>query len=355
MGAALDWKYYLYNIMLSRVADSLFWLGRYVERADNLARLVQVSHFASLDYYHSEVSQKEGRYLLEATDSMEAYEVACKKAGGEEVEINKFMMMSPDNPDSIKQCIAFARENARMVRDQISEIMWLEINSIHLDMQSKDLERIWEEEPEVLLRKILRFSLLFQGLVHSTNLHDEGWDFLELGKFIERADKTSRILDTLTFRKSVARADLASVLNSCSGFSAFNSEAKGELTLEKVTNFLLCSARFPRSVRFCVQQMDDLLHAISGVATGQFSNEAERLTGKLHAQLNFFTQDDLADSDLHEFIDRLQLQLNSIGAQVYSNFVKLPQELDTTDLIRTPRASFQEQWQIQWQQQQQQQ
>ena len=340
--------------MLSRSANSLFWLGRYVERTENLSRLVQVSHYAALDYYQSEISQDEGQYLIDATHSREAYQVACKESG-EEVDINAFMMFSPHNPDSVKQCIAFARENARMVRDQISELMWLEINSIHLFLQNEDLMKLWQEEPETLLRRVLRFSLLFQGLTHSTNLHDEGWDFLELGKFIERADKTSRILDTLTFRKSIARSDLASVLSSSSGLSAFNTQFRSGLTLDNVMMFLLCDAKFPRSVRFCLRQMDELLHSISGVPIGQYSNEAERLTGKLLAQMNFFTSQDIAEKGLHEFIDKLQELLNDIGNEIYSTFVLLPSELETTNILRAPETSYQQQFQMQWQQQQQQQ
>ena len=339
--------------MLSRVADSLCWMGRYVERAENLARLVDVSHHASLDYYASEVGQEHGKRLINATDCLADYELACEEAG-EELDVNAFIMYSVHNPNSVVQCINHARENARMVRDQLSESVWLELNRIHLSLKEMDLPGVWNEEPQELLQEIIRFSLLFQGLTYATNLHDEGWDFVELGRFLERADKSSRVLDVLTFQENPTRADIASVLNSCSGFSAYYHQFKGQISMDNVIMFLLASPKFPRSVRFCLRQVDELLHSISGVPTGQFSNEAERITGKLLAQLNFMSQEDIQRVGLHDYIDQIQIDLNLIGQHIFENFVRLPAELDDVNLIRQPGKSFQQQWQRQWEQQQQQ-
>jgi len=321
--------------MLSRVADSLFWLGRYVERAENLARLVDVNHYASLDIT-SQAAKQYGQRLIYTTNSEEAFKKAQDKSDIE-IDINHFIIFSSHNPNSILECIAYARNNARMVRDQISTDMWLELNSIHLFLQSAEALAIWHDDPQIVLRQIINFSLLFQGLTHATNLHDEGWNFVQLGRFIERADKTSRILDTLTYADDIRRGDIVSILHSCSGFAAFNREFKAEATLKNATKFLLRSPDFPRSVRFCLSEMDALLHAISTIPAGHYSNEAERLTGKLLAQLNFTDSKEIKAIGLHKFIDDIQNQLNEIGNQIFENYVLLPSELqETTSINKLP-------------------
>lgn len=312
--------------MLSRVADSLYWLSRYIERAENLTRLVDVNRRESLDTINIHSGEDPSLRLIKTTSTEKAYFAAKENAGGE-LDVGEFITFSDGNPDSIKGCIAHARENARMVRDQISGEMWLELNSAHLFLQSPDTLKLWRRQPESFSREVITFSLQFQGLTDATILHDEGWQFVQFGKFIERADKTSRILDTLTYLAKPDRSELSSVLRSCSGFSAFRREFRGEVTFKNAVKFLLFSAAFPRSVRFCVRQMDQILHAISGVPIGTFSNEAERMTGSLLAQMNFTSPETVMDEGLHEYIDQIQWQLNEIGQNVFETYVLLPLEV----------------------------
>lgn len=342
--------------MLSRVADSLYWLSRYLERAENLARLVDVNRHdaletgAALDTAESLNGNTGGDHwqpLIHSTGTEEAFHLA-RAAEGESLEVADFIAFSKNNPDSIRQCIAIARENARMVRDQISEEMWLELNRIHLYMQSSRAEAHWQRQPETLYREVIKFSLLFQGLTDATIEHDEGWQFVQLGKFIERADKTSRILDILTHFDSPGRNELSSVLRSCSGFAGFRAEFRGEVTLRNVIHFILFSSSFPRSVRFCLRRIDQILHAISGAPVGTFSNEAERLTGSTLARFNFAAVDTIVQSGLHAYIDDLQKQLNDIGQQVFETYVLLPQEIRN---IGRPNGLALH-WQYQQQQQQ---
>jgi len=330
--------------MLSRVAESLYWLSRYVERAENLARLVDVNRYDALD---AGVGRGDDGWnsLLQVTHTEDLYATA-EETEGRDLDVGRFITFSSSNPDSIRQCLAQARENARVVRDQISEEMWLELNSIHLFLQSRDAEALWQAQPEMLCRKVIRFCLLFQGLTDATILHDEGWKFVQVGKFLERADKTSRILDMLTSQGRPDRARIASVLRSCSGFSAFRAEFRGDVNLPNVTAFLLFSQPFPRSVRFCLRQLDRHLHAISGFPSGSYSNEAERITGSALAQLNFSSTENVWSFGLHEYIDDLQRQLNAIGQQVFETYVLLPSEVQAVVSHDTV--------QLQWQQQQQQ-
>ena len=243
--------------MLSRVANSLYWLSRYLERAENLARLVEVYRYDSLD---SATRRPSGgtadeiwRPLLTATSMDSAY------AKSEEKEVGMFMTFAESNPDSIRQCIAQARENARMVRDQISEELWRELNRFHLFIRSDDAVQLWQTQPESFHRRTIEFCMLLSGLINATILHDEGWHFIQAGKFLERADKTTRVLDMLAYLGETKRNKLASALKSCSAFSAFQHEFRGAITLDNAMSFLLFSATFPRSVRFCMRQLDGAL------------------------------------------------------------------------------------------------
>jgi len=335
--------------MLSRVADSLYWLSRYIERSENLARLADVTRRDSLETRGANSSNAIWRPILYAANLEEEYE----DAGSDDernADVGYFVTLSAANPDSIRRCIALARENARVVRDQISEEMWVELNTIHLYLKSSAAENDYLQDPERLYRKIIRFSVVFQGLTESTILHDEGWQFSRLGQFIERTDKTSRILDTLTFTSDEPeRAELLSVLRACSSFAAFRKEFVDGVSFQNVASFLLFSQAFPRSVRFCLRRLDETLHAISGVAPGAFSNEAERLTGSALAQINFSSVDEVWSRGLHESIDDLQLRLNNIGQQIYETYVHLPFEIRS--VTRTEGVPMD--WRQQQQQQQQ--
>ena len=335
--------------MLSRVANSLYWLSRYLERAENLTRLVDVNRYDALDTIaNAKDDDSTWRPLLYATCSQEAYEEAKAEADNEddEIDVGWFITFSSGPQDSIRQCIAHARENARMVRDQISEEMWLELNSFHLFMQSEEAELLWEERPESFYRRTIKACMLFSGLIHTTILHDEGWHFIEAGRYLERADKTTRVLDMLAYETAPDRGKLASALRSCSGFSAFRAENPGEITLDNVMSFLLFSPSFPRSVRFCLRQIDTQLHSISGTLSGSYSNEAERLNGSALAQLNFSNIQDVLAAGYHTYVDELQIQFNRIGRQIFETYILLPQEINSLPGINMP------QWQMQQQQQQ---
>lgn len=334
--------------MLSRVANSLYWLSRYLERMENLARLVDVSRYDALDSQQADgvSSDTIWRPLLYATCSEDLYMSSAEQSNPDH-DVSWFITFAKENPDSIIQCVGSARENARMVRDQISEDMWLELNSFHLFMRSPAAERLWSNQPDEFYRRTIRFCMLFSGLIQATILHDEGWQFIQVGKFLERADKTTRILDMIAYHTDPDRPRLTSALRSSSGLSAFREEFRGDVNLSNVTEFLLFSQSFPRSVRFCLRVIDQHMHAISGAPTGTYSNEGERLTGSLLAKLNFSSMDDVLSDSLHNYIDSLQMTFNDIGQSFFETYVLLPSEVDS--------FSMQDASHWQWQQQQQQQ
>ncbi|MGB0416397.1 MAG: alpha-E domain-containing protein [Coraliomargarita sp.] len=315
--------------MLSRVANSLYWLSRYLERAENLARLVEVNRYDSLDssVFANDNSGSENIWqpLLYATCLENSYSTAAESDPS--LDVVWFITFSKDNTDSIRQCVAHARENARMVRDQISEEIWRELNRFHLFIGSEKALLLWQDRPELLYRKIIESCLLLSGLINATILHDEGWHFMQVGKYLERADKTTRVLDMLAFQGQPHRTKLGSALKSCSAFNAFNAEYRSSITLDNTMRFLLFSQSFPRSVRFCLAQLDTHLHAISGTAVGTYDNEAERLTGSSLAQLNFSSIENVLQAGYHPYIDSLQSQFNDIGQQVFETYILLPLEI----------------------------
>lgn len=320
--------------MLSRVANSLYWLSRYLERAENLARLVEVNRYNSLDIRQDDV----WRALLYTTNMENAYATSKEKDAG------AFVTFSEENPDSIRQCVAQSRENARMVRDQISEEIWRELNRFHLFISSEKAEELWGSQPDKLYRQIIEFCMLLSGLINATVLHDDGWHFMQIGKCLERADKTTRVLDMLAFQGEPDRTKLASALKSCSAFNAFQVEFNSGITLKNTMSFLLFSKSFPRSVRFCLQQLDQHLHSVSGTITGSFSNEAERITGSTLAQLNFSNVTNVVSEGYNEYLDSLQKQFNNIGQQFFELYILLPLEIKSIGHNN-----------LHWQQQQQQQ
>ena len=186
--------------------------------------------------------------------------------------------------------------------------------------------------------------MLLSGLINATVLHDDGWHFMQIGKCLERADKTTRVLDMLAYQGEPDRAKLASALKSCSAFNAFQVEFNNGITLKNTVSFLLFSKSFPRSVRFCLQQLDQHLHSVSGTTTGSFSNEAERITGSTLAQLNFSNITNVISEGYNEYLDSLQKQFNHIGQQFFELYILLPLEIESIGYNN-----------LYWQQQQQQQ
>jgi uncharacterized alpha-E superfamily protein len=342
--------------MLSRVADHIYWMSRYIERAENIARLMQVSVELLLDSASSDF-QKSDEYwtpVLAATAMEGAFRLLHPdpKPG----DISYFLTMDERNPDSILSCIREARENARTVRDQISDEMWAELNALYLLVGSQSGAELLERSPQIFFEKIVQSSHQFDGITSATLSRSEGWNFLQHGRFLERADKTSRFLDIKTQTASggdyaVDSLQWSTILRACSAHASYRRVNGSEVTLEKILELLLFSVEFPRSVRFCVRMVDEMLHSISRTPTGQYSNKCEKLTGALLAKLNFAAPSDVTDRGLHQYIDELQVSLNEAGQSIFETFVYLPQEL-TRPL---PSSSFLDPVTVHYQQQQQQQ
>ncbi len=315
--------------MLSRVADSLYWMARSIERSDNLARLIQVNLDLMLDARTTQVMDHWMPVILTTGDDAD-FIARYPKPTPENVI--HFLTLDADNPNSILVSLRNARENARTVRDQISEEMWEAINDLHLFLASGDAPRLLKRAPSEFFQRILHMSYLVQGITASSLSRDSGWLFYTLGCNLERADKTTRMLDIcahLPLDPSKQNATQAlrwvALLRSASAYNACQRATSGRLEPTRIIDFLLFSDDFPRSVNYCIREVDQALHTISGGSKIQYSNKAEKLSGKLLADLTYGSIEEVLSYGLHEHLDRLQLRFNEIGQSIFETFIFIPE------------------------------
>jgi len=320
--------------MLSRVANCLYWMNRYLERADNTARLVDVNLQLLLDQRALDERALAGHWIpiVQSAGDEKLFATLHARATGKTV--TEFLVFQPENTNSILAAITQARENARMVRDQITSEVWEELNRLYLFLRSPAARQLLDSSPMEFFQVIKSSSLYLQGLTNATVLRNEGWLFQQTGRYLERADKTSRILDVRHASlpasgvpvsvTQTGSLEWAAVLRSCSAWDAYKYIHGADVQPALVAELLLLSPDFPRSVRFCVQWVNTLLRGISGVATDRFSNEAEKLAGRLLAELQFSTASDIFDGGLHAYVDELQAKLNRIDAALFHAYIFQP-------------------------------
>ncbi len=320
--------------MLSRVANSLYWMARYMERADNTARIVDVNLQLMLDSRRLDDQQVAAYWMpiVESTGDAEDFFAHYPAATGHAV--TEYLVFDRRNSNSVVSSVSQARENARMVRDQVPAELWEELNRLYLYLTSPQAQELWEDSPFDFLQQIRSSSLTFVGISYASTPHNEGWNFLQAGKFIERADKTTRILDlrhaSLPERgmpETISQADAlgwSAVLRSCSAWEAYKAIHGSQVHPRMVAEYLLLSDEFPRSLRFCVDRLDNALRSISGVSASRFSNEAEKWSGRLLAELKFNSIDEIFDVGLHTYFDQVQERLNRIGEALFDAYIFQP-------------------------------
>jgi uncharacterized alpha-E superfamily protein len=309
-------------------------MWRYIERAENIARIVDVNLQLLLDFRNLNEERLALYWLpiVQATGDEQQFFQLHKKATGNAV--TEFLVFQTENPNSIVSSICQARENARMVRDQITIEFWEELNRAYWFVRTPQARKVWNESPSEFFQQIKNSSLLLNGLNNATLIHNEGWWFSKVGEFLERADKTSRILDVgyqPAPEGSPARnggntgeidaLEWSAILRSCSAWDAYKSICGAEVNPKFVAEFLLFNVDFPRSVRFCVAELNYALRRISGVAEGRFCNSAEKLAGRLVAELQFSTVEETFETGLHSYLDQLQTKLNNIGNAMFDAYI----------------------------------
>lgn len=335
------------DVMLSRVANSLYWMSRYIERAENVARLLDVNLQLMLDFVNLDDQQLKEHWLpiLRSAGDEETFFRYHSEANSQTV--TEFMTFSEHNPNSVLSCLFSARENARQIRDQISLEMFEALNECYLFLKSKNAREVWETGAHDFYEQIKKYSHLFQGLTDSTFLRNEGFEFIQFGKFLERADKTTRILDlkyhillpsVTEVGGAIDAAQWQAVLRSASALEAYRRFHVADILPQKVAEFLIFSESFPRSILFCLERLDHYLHLLSDTAPGQYRTPEERAFGKALSDLKFANIDDIIGIGMHEYLENIQTVLDKIDDYIYQTFMFHP----PTDLEAEIRVHQQE-------------
>jgi uncharacterized alpha-E superfamily protein len=311
--------------MLSRVADALYWMARYVERAENLARFVDVTFNLQL-----ECGEDAGDVWPSLVNVTGEHEWFADKYGLATADsVIHCLAFNDDYPHSIVSCLRAARENARSIRETISSEMWEQLNQFYIFLREARANGEWRQAPQDFFQEIKLQSHLFKGLTDSTMRRGDGWHFCRLGRLLERADKTSRLLDVKYYillprvdhvNSSIDDLQWQAVLRSVSGFEMYR-QHHHNITPRKVAEFLVLDRLFPRAIHYAVLAAERSLHAISGTPPDTFRNPAEQQLGLLRAELAYATVDEIINSGLHEYLDGLQTKLNLVGDGIYETFI----------------------------------
>ncbi len=311
--------------MLSRIADSLFWLARYMERAEDTARILDVN-------YHMLLEQSASPYRLR-------WEPLIKMAGEDErfkqfyEEANahtvyEFLAFRADNPSSITQCISKARENARTIRDRISREMWEDINGLYHSVTGFNPAGALTGGPHRFCNTVKFGCHRFHGVTDATLPHDDGWQFLKIGYSLERAEMTARLVD-LQYQQLLETPTLVgapdnhqwmAVLKSVGAYEAYRREYHSPIEPERVAEMLILHPQHPRSIRFSMTELQGALRAISGTGAGSYANEAERLTGKVLESLRYDTVEDIFRRGLHIYLGNILSKCRSIGSDIAHSY-----------------------------------
>ena len=315
--------------MLSRVANSIYWMSRYVERAENVARFMDVNLNLMLDLPIG--SSQQWLPLVNTTGDLEDF----TKRHGEATQetVMKFLTFDSENPNSILSCLRSARENARSVREIISSEMWEQLNRFYL-MVNSAASGATPVDSNDFFDAVKLSSHIFTGVTDSTMTHGEAWHFSQVGRMLERADKTSRILDVKYYILLPTAADVgtpfddiqwAAVLRSASAFEMYRKKY-GRISPRRIVEFLILDQEFPRAIEYCLNTSRECVHAISGTPAGMFRNAAEQLLGQLTSELAFAQLDEIIDQGLHEYLDGLQTKMNLVGQGIQDTFF-LPKQV----------------------------
>jgi uncharacterized alpha-E superfamily protein len=305
--------------MLSRVADSLFWMSRYIERAEDLTRLLAVNFHSLLDA--GKIDSEQGWQPLIAM-TYDEKRFADHYSTYTAHNVIDFMLWNQTNPNAVIWCITMARENARSVREQISKEMWEYLNRLYF--------RVKEADRAAVSRSLLEFfynlrdgSQAFQGITNETMTHGDAYQFIQIGKHLERAEKTTRILDikygTVTQLPEGSPDEalqLMAMLKSCSAFEPFRKEHTSQLSAEAIVEYLLLNREFPRAVAFGLHRCLQAVNAISGINEGGKMNHPQRSLGRLVAELEYLDIQDILGARLHKYLAQVLLRLNQAGEDI---------------------------------------
>jgi uncharacterized alpha-E superfamily protein len=315
--------------MLSRVAESLYWMSRYLERAEHTARLLDLNLNLMLD----QAPDPDGLRWPRLLDSLMV--VLPDRSKTDAYSVAQVLTFDAKNNASVIGCMNAARENARQVREQISSEMWEQLNQLFLQIKRAGASKKWQSSPHLFFRGVKEGAHLFQGITDSTLSHSEGWHFIQAGRFIERASATAALLEAHVGElhgpgdSDAERSDyldMVGLLKSCTAFEAYCKVYTADLSPERIAEFLLLNSDFPHSVRFAADMIQTALNAIAELAEARKNSRANRLAGRLRAALGFGQIDEIMGDGLRPYLSDIQRQCAQIHVALYQQYVSYPIE-----------------------------
>ncbi|QDU82729.1 hypothetical protein Pla110_44910 [Polystyrenella longa] len=332
--------------MLSRVAESVYWMSRYVERAENVARFIDVNYNITLG--ETDAFGNQWAPLVYTTGDQEDFEERFGEATREKVL--KFLLFDEQNPNSIISCASYARENARTIREIIPSVVWEQLNKFFMMVRSAAGFTTTLDQPQEFCERVRLASHMLVGATDATMSHAEAWHFSRIGRLLERADKTSRIVDVQYYILLPDARDIGSTLDVVRWSALLKSASAlvmyrryhGKIEPERVADFLILDREFPRAMHFCVGRALESLRCVTGSSPGTFSNLSEQRMGRLCSSMDYTTIEDIIQHGLHQYIDDFQQQLNVVGEAVREDFFTFEQKIS-----HQAEAEFQNQSQTQ--------
>jgi len=305
--------------MLSRVANNIYWLARYLERAENTARLVNVNSHLLLDLpARIKLGWEPIVDILSFRDLFyQKYEVADEK------NVVRFMVADLDNPASIASSLSAARENARTVKEILPQEAWEQLNELYWFVTENKGDAFARRSRYDFLRRVIRANQAITGLLTGTMTHDDGYGFLRIGRNLERADMSTRIIDVRSASllpdvdddsSAFSNIQWMGVLKSMSAYQMYRREVRVRINREDVLEFLLLESRFPRSLLHCIEQVEYALSQLPN-NKGPIDKARQLRNYLLNAKPSKLVQD-----KLHEFIDDVQLVLIEIDGKLYESY-----------------------------------
>lgn len=303
--------------MLSRVADSLYWMSRYFERADNAARVLEATYGLILNPAKFSTEERWFRAVSSLAPGAASGNVDPQRA--------LFLLVAdPEGAFSIVKCISGARENARQVREEISSEMWEHLNRLFHDVTGSELQAGDDAAAMRTVRLVREGSYRFKGVTDATMSHDEGWHFIQLGKYIERAHNLCVLVDSyFTIDKHADDLDWVGLLSSCAAFEAYCKACTAELRPERIADFLLLKPEFPYSVRYSLDRMHQALTSISNLSLSRRTEKIERLIGRMRSMVAYVQVEEVM-LKLHKYLAEIIEQCRQLHAATHEVYIEYP-------------------------------
>lgn len=315
--------------MLARVADNLYWMSRYLERADQTARLLRVQVGSLADRPTTEIAGGWKRLFRSLSTLPPGGQPAFYQEDVDEnflladaYSLTDYMTFETDNPHSVVALWASSRENARQARQEITSEMWGHLNRYYLTLKETQLHTFWKKEPQEFFRDTSARIYLFRGVTDNSLRHGLAWDFIRLGRFMERVQVTAEILDAHLpgLSGDGEHIDWALLLRSCASFEPFCKHHTAVLRPDRVMEFLMYEPESPHTLRFAAEEIRNGLHRIDPAGGARHPlHPAHRLAGKLRALLAYSPGRD--ESDLAETLGEVRGLSRDLHEEIYSRYI----------------------------------